>query len=247
MFPYSVRWPCRAVRCGRHPDDPAAAFVTVSPRPPPLPAASIVEAYRCVRDAWRDGHPPLRFSACARRDDRWSCDPLSPVVTVRAPARTGHAPPLLHGRCSATRASHRTAWPVTAPLRRPAALLGFLPFAALLPPAGVAAFPPHGPTCRFPGLPVPTRCACYVSSGRTVAVHPLGSKADRTKDSGRGSWASSPRAVRSTTAALPRAAVAVAALGFSSLRSSVVGPRARRAIARRSPCRSWASRACPKT
>ena len=25
-FPYSVRWPCRAVRCCRHPDDPAAAF-----------------------------------------------------------------------------------------------------------------------------------------------------------------------------------------------------------------------------
>jgi hypothetical protein len=107
MFPYSVRWPCRAVRCGRHPDDPAAAFVTVSPRPPQLPAASNVETCRCVRDAWRDGHPPLRFSACARRDDR-----VSPVVSGRAPVRTGHAPPLLHGRCSATRASRRTAWPV---------------------------------------------------------------------------------------------------------------------------------------
>jgi hypothetical protein len=69
--------------------------------------ASVIEAVRCVRDAWRDGRLALAvFRLCPPRR------PFSPVVTDRAPVRTGHAPPLLHGRCSATRASRRTAWPM---------------------------------------------------------------------------------------------------------------------------------------
>jgi hypothetical protein len=100
---------------------------------------------RTDRDPWRRGPSPLRFSACARRLGR-----ESPAAADRAPARTGHAPPLLHGRCSATRASHRTAWPMP-PRGGTGGAPGVRPFAAFLPPAGVAAFPPLGPTCRFPG------------------------------------------------------------------------------------------------
>jgi hypothetical protein len=152
MSPSSVRWPCRAVRGCRPPDDPAAALGTVSPRCPLVRFASVVEASRCVRDAWRDGRlAPAVFRLRPPRR------PFSPVVTGRAPVRTGHAPPLLHGRCSATRASRRTAWPVHPACAAPAALLGFPPFAALLPPAGVAASPPPGPTCRFPDDCTPTR------------------------------------------------------------------------------------------
>jgi hypothetical protein len=217
-FPYSVHWPCRAVRCCRHPDDPASAFRTA---PPPTPAgvsARMDHGRSSVRDRWRRGPPPLRFSACARRRGH-----VSPAATVRAPARTGHAPPLLHGRCSATRASHRTAWPVPAPPRGTSGAPGVLPFAALFPPAGVAALPPLGPTCRFPGALSRRAVAFYVSSGRPVARHPLsGSRADLPQVTGRGSWASSPRAIRSTAVTLCVTAAADAALDFASLRYSVV-------------------------
>jgi hypothetical protein len=101
---------------------------------------------RPVRDAWRDGHPPLRFSACARRDDR--CFPCrlgsgtgSNGSCTAAPSRPVFRYPRepSHGLAGVPR------------IAAPAALLGFSPFAALFPPAGVAAFPPLGPTCRFPG------------------------------------------------------------------------------------------------
>ena len=153
MSPSSVRRPCRAVRGCRPPDDPAAALETVSPRCPLVRRASVVEGgpVRSGRVAGRSsrpcGFPPVPAATTVR----------SPVVTGRAPVRTGHAPPLLHGRCSATRASRRTAWPVHPACAAPAALLGFPPFAALLPPAGVAASPPPGPTCRFPDDCTPTR------------------------------------------------------------------------------------------
>ena len=214
LFPYSVRWPCRAVRCCRHPDDPAAAFRTAPPPSPPVRHPGQVSS---VRDRWRRGPPPLRFSACARRHSR-----LSPAVTVRAPARPGHAPPLLHGRCSATRASHRTAWPVP-PRGGTGGAPGVLPFAALLPPAGVAAFPPLGPTCRFPGASSRRAVAFYVSSSRPGRPSP-------TRDSGRAPSGSNPAAapgLRPRGRSVPgwwycATAAADAALGFASLRSSVV-------------------------
>ena len=44
---------------------------------------------------------------------------------------------------------------------------GCEPFAALLPPAGFAAFPPPGPTCRFAGSPPDAHGSCVVGpSGR---------------------------------------------------------------------------------
>ena len=147
----------------------------VSDRPASGPAGTTpLGKGSSVRDRWRRGPSPLRFSACARRDGR-----LSPAVTVRAPARPGHAPPLLHGRCSATRASRRTAWPVP-PRGDTGGAPGVLPFAALLPPAGVAAFPPLGPTCRFPGASSRRAVAFYVSSGASVCLHPLGPRACRS-------------------------------------------------------------------
>jgi hypothetical protein len=175
----------------------------------------------------------LRFSACARRHGRFS-----PAVTVRAPARTGHAPPLLRGRCSATRASRRTAWPVH-PRGYTGGAPGVLPFAALLPPAGVAAFPPLGPTCRFSGASSRRAVAFYVSSGRPGRPSP-------TRDSGRAPSASDPAAapgLRPRGRSVPgwwycATTAADSALGFSSLRCSVVCRPVRLGRADRSGFRS---------
>jgi hypothetical protein len=221
MFPYSVRWPCRAVRCGRHPDDPAAAFVTVLPRGPPMPAASLVEAASWFGTRGGTGTRPCGFPPAPA-----ATTAVSPVVSGRAPVRTGHAPPLLHGRCSATRASRRTAWPVCPAFAAPAALLGFSPFAALLPPAGVAAFPPLGPTCRFPGHMSRRFLRCDGLVGPSGRLPPEGEGDRRPRVTGRGSWASSPQAVRSVAHAA-RAAAADAALDFASLGSSVVAVMSR--------------------
>lgn len=75
---------------------------------------------------------------------------VSPAVTVRAPARSGHAPPLL--TADVPLPARAVARPGRCPprIRGTGGAPGVRPFAALSPPAGVAASPPLGPTCRFP-------------------------------------------------------------------------------------------------
>jgi hypothetical protein len=154
----------------------------------------------------------------------------SPAVTVRAPARPGHAPPLLHGKCSATRSSRRATWPTAAPLTATGGAPGVPPFAALFPPAGVAASPPLGPTCRLPDISLAGALGVLCVAGAAVAFRPRGSKpqagsAIGRRKIGRGSWALSPRAIRTrqrwirATRPMPPWASPL-----SGLRSSARGP-----------------------
>jgi hypothetical protein len=195
MFPYSVRWPCRAVRCGRRPDDPAAAFVTVSPRPPPVPG--------------RLNHrgDPVRSGRVAGRAPALAvfrlCPPRRPLFPCRRGSGTGS-----NGSCTAAPSRPVFRYPrepshglAGVPrIAAPAALLGFSPFAALFPPAGVAAFPPLGPTCRFPGHVSRRFLRCDGLVGPSGRLPPGGEGDRRPRVTGRGSWASSPRAVRSAPA-----------------------------------------------
>ena len=175
-------WPTSA-------DDPAAAFVTVSPRPPPLPAASIVEAYRCVRDAWRDGRRPLRFSACTAATTAF---PLSSRVGHRF-ERVMHRRSFTAGVPLPARAVAHSLAGVPR-IAAPAASLGFLPFAALLPaPAGVAAFPAARTHLPFPRSLVPTLLKVRCLVGPSGRLPPEGEGDRRPRVTGRGSSGFRPR------------------------------------------------------
>lgn len=195
---------------------------------------------------------PLRFSACARRDGRFS-----PAVTVRAPARPGHAPPLLHGRCSATRASRRTAWPMPTHVGSPAALMGFDPSRLCSRPRVSRRLRRSDPPAVFPA-PSPDALMDYVSSGRPAALHPRGLKASPDEWPPAAAPGLRPRGrcvvhggTSRSSGELSCHARSAAALGLSSFRSIGRPPCGRvrgrtvRSARSHGHGRSWASRRVP--
>ena len=238
VVPYSVRWPCRAVRCCRHPDDPAAALGPAAPRGPPVRAPR-PSRRRPFGTGGETGRSPLRFSACARRK--------RPVLPCRHGSGTGS-----DGSCTAAPSrlvfryprepSHDLAG--VAPQCGTGGAPGVLPFAALLPPAGVAASPPLGPTCRFPGCPHSRRAVMvYVSSGRPVTFHPLWIEGVAVRESPAAAPGLRPRGwsvPRRWPHEPPPRPMPPWALPLSGLRSSSGGLRVRSVRRTPWPCRSWA-------
>ena len=116
LVPYSVRWPRRAARCCRHPGDPAAAFPTrPAIGPDTRPPHTLVRP--AIRGRWRDGVCALAvFRLRPRPAAAPGAVPGSSALTTaahpRAPARTGHAPPLsLPAGVPLPAASRRATWP----------------------------------------------------------------------------------------------------------------------------------------
>jgi hypothetical protein len=123
---------------------------------------------------------------------------------VPLPARAIARP----GRCRPRRWHRRRSWG--------SALRGFAPTRGF---RGVSAARTHLPfSLRL--LPPPA-VAVYVSSGASGEPPPTGVRGSSSAAAGRGSWASSPRAMRSVAWQFGARAAAAAALGFASLR--VVG------------------------
>lgn len=121
----------------------------------------------------------MRFSACAR-----TARPHVPIRRTSA-CRTapcghrldeGHAPPRLSpAGVPLPVSSHRTTRPGPV-LPCPGDAPGVRPFAVLLPPAGVGASPPLGPTCRFSRRPVPFAAYVANGTGRPAPSHPLSAR-----------------------------------------------------------------------
>jgi len=172
------------------------------------------------RDRWRDGLAPLRFSACARRGGcriimtrglRPAAVRDESSASVRAPVRSGHAPPLrlLGAGVPLPGSSRRATWPADASgtLAAPVAPAGGAP--GVLALRGVApARGCRGVSAAWTHLPffrrAPRRMAFgFVRRDRSVVTSPIGSEDLRVKCAGRrfgrGSWASSPRAVRAAS------------------------------------------------
>ena len=185
------------------------------------------------RDRWRDGLAPLRFSACARRGGcriimtrglRPAAVRDESSASVRAPVRSGHAPPLrlLGAGVPLPGSSRRATWPADASgtLAAPVAPAGGAP--GVLALRGVApARGCRGVSAAWTHLPffrrAPRRMAFgFVRRDRSVVTSRSGLMTLRVKCAGRrfgrGSWALSPRAVRAASR-VSRCA-AVAALGF---------------------------------
>ena len=193
-FPYSVRWPCRAVRCCRHPDDPAAAFGSAPPRPPPVRRLRSVEA-------------AVRSGPVAGRRPRPCGFPPVPAATATFPCRHGSATGS-NGSCTAAACRPVFRYPrepshdlagADPTFGAPAALLGFDPSRLCPRPRVSRRLRRSDPPAVFPAAS-PRRAAvlCVVGSSGRLAPTWLEGESGRSA-AGRGSWASSPRAMRATT------------------------------------------------
>jgi len=143
------------------------------PAGPPLwrfcPLQHVPTARRCsvlpTSERSRCGAWPvarMRGSASRLRPCGFSLHAGGPMIDRSAWRRPrGHASPLLYVRCSATRTRAFAAWPGLAAM---AALLGFLPFAVLLLPAGLGTSP-----SLTPHLPFPERPSRSIFIGRSAA------------------------------------------------------------------------------